>query len=78
MRKYCGWFEIAKIRDIIKGLADLKELVGLEVCSNLFSLLGLDAQIELLGDAPETTDRSIDLYFFLIICDLRESLFRSL
>jgi hypothetical protein len=78
MRKYCGWFEIAKIRDIIKRLTDLEELIGFEMSGDLFPFFGLDTEIEFLCDTTETADCSIDLYFFLIICDLRESLFRSL
>lgn len=73
MREYGRWFEIAKIRDIIKGLADLEELIGLKMCGDFFSLLGLDAQIELLCHSTKTPDCGIDFGFSLIICDLSES-----
>lgn len=78
MREYSRWFEIAKIRDIIKGLADLEELIGFEVCSDLFSLLGLDTEIELLCDSAESADRLIDFFFALICSYFHESLLRSL
>ena len=67
MREYGRWFEIAK------GLADLEELIGLKMCGDFFSLLGLDAQIEFLCNSTQSAYCGIDFGFSLIICDLSES-----
>lgn len=78
MGEYGRWFEIAKIRDIIKRLTDLEKLVGFEVCGDLFSFFGSAIEIEFLCDSAESTDRLIDLVLAITLTDLSESLLCSL